>query len=109
MITANVQHLQYKKLPRFPSVTRDVALVVNESLEAGEVKRVIKEAGGKKLVEINLFDVYQGEHLEEGKKSLAFSLRYYNPEQTLTEEEVKKAHDRVLTAVEEEFGAALRS
>ncbi|MGA9288293.1 MAG: phenylalanine--tRNA ligase subunit beta [Anaerobacillus sp.] len=109
LITANVQHLQYKKLPRFPSVTRDVALVVNESLEAGEVKRVIKEAGGKKLVEINLFDVYQGEHLEEGKKSLAFSLRYYNPEQTLTEEEVKKAHDRVLTAVEEEFGAALRS
>ncbi len=109
LLTANVEHLQYKKLPRFPSVTRDVALVVNESLEAGEVKRVIEEAGGKKLVEINLFDVYQGEHLEEGKKSLAFSLRYYNPEETLTEEEVKKAHDRVLTAVEEEFGATLRS
>ncbi|MBN8208545.1 phenylalanine--tRNA ligase subunit beta [Bacillus sp. NTK071] len=108
LLKANVDHLQYKKLPRFPSVTRDVALVVNESLEAGQVKRVIEEAGGTKLVEINLFDVYQGEHLEEGKKSLAFSLRYYNPEQTLTEEEVKKAHDRVLTAVEEQFGAALR-
>ncbi|TKD70367.1 phenylalanine--tRNA ligase subunit beta [Pseudalkalibacillus hwajinpoensis] len=109
LLKANVDHLKYKKLPRFPSVTRDVALVVNESLEAGQVKRVIEEAGGAKLVEINLFDVYQGEHLEEGKKSLAFSLRYYNPEQTLTEEEVKKAHDRVLTAVEEQFGAALRS
>ncbi|KMM37450.1 phenylalanine--tRNA ligase subunit beta [Guptibacillus hwajinpoensis] len=109
LLKADVDHLKYKKLPRFPSVTRDVALVVNESLEAGQVKRVIEEAGGAKLVEINLFDVYQGEHLEEGKKSLAFSLRYYNPEQTLTEEEVKKAHDRVLTAVEEQFGAALRS
>lgn len=109
LLKANVDHLKYKKLPRFPSVTRDVALVVNESLEAGQVKRVIEEAGGAKLVEINLFDVYQGKHLEEGKKSLAFSLRYYNPEQTLTEEEVKKAHDRVLSAVEEQFGAALRS
>ncbi|MDP4550534.1 phenylalanine--tRNA ligase subunit beta [Alkalihalobacillus macyae] len=109
LLKADVDHLKYKKLPRFPSVTRDVALVVNESLEAGQVKRVIEEAGGAKLVEINLFDVYQGEHLEEGKKSLAFSLRYYNPEQTLTEEEVKKAHDRVLSAVEEQFGAALRS
>ncbi|WP_347549355.1 phenylalanine--tRNA ligase subunit beta [Pseudalkalibacillus hwajinpoensis] len=108
LLKADVAHLQYKKLPRFPSVTRDVALVVEESLEAGEVKRVLKDAGGAKLVEINLFDVYQGEHLEEGKKSLAFSLRYYNPEQTLTEEEVKKAHDLVLTAAEEQFGAALR-
>ncbi|WLR60776.1 phenylalanine--tRNA ligase subunit beta [Guptibacillus hwajinpoensis] len=108
LLNADVAHLQYKKLPRFPSVTRDVALVVSESLEAGEVKKVIKEAGGSKLVDIQLFDVYQGEHLDEGQKSLAFSLRYYNPEQTLTEEEVKKAHDRVLTAVEEQFGAALR-
>ncbi|MCA0986293.1 phenylalanine--tRNA ligase subunit beta [Guptibacillus algicola] len=109
VLKANVAHLKYAKLPRFPSVTRDVALVVDETLEAAEVKRVIKEVGGDKLVDINLFDVYQGEHLEDGKKSLAFSLRYYNPEQTLTEEEVKNAHDRVLQAVEEQFGAALRS
>ncbi|HET7657618.1 MAG TPA: phenylalanine--tRNA ligase subunit beta, partial [Bacillales bacterium] len=101
--------LAYRTLPRFPSVSRDIALVVDEEVAADNVKTVIKQAGGSLLKEVMLFDVYQGEHLEEGKKSLAFSLNYYDPGRTLTDEEVVETHEGVLRQVEEVFGAQLRS
>ncbi|TLS39169.1 phenylalanine--tRNA ligase subunit beta [Pseudalkalibacillus caeni] len=108
LLTTNTEPLEYKSLPRFPSVTRDIALVVDEGTEAQAVLNIIEQAGGKLLAETRIFDLYQGEHMEEGKKSLAFSLRYYNPEHTLTEEEVKKAHDRVVDQLKQEIGASLR-
>lgn len=103
-----VEPLAYKTLPRFPSVSRDIALVVDENITASDLQGTIEKAGGKLLKEVTLFDLYQGEHLDEGKKSLAFSLRYYDPERTLTDEEVVKAHDRVLSALKDEHGAELR-
>jgi phenylalanyl-tRNA synthetase beta chain len=108
LIAIDVEALAYDKLPRYPSMTRDIALVVEETVQAGALESVIKEAGGELLKDVHLFDVYQGEHMETGKKSLAFSLRYYNDEQTLTEEEVTKAHQVVLDALAEKAGATLR-
>lgn len=105
---ADVAEVSYESIPRFPSMTRDMALVVKADVLAGDVYRTIVEAGGELLKEVALFDLYQGEKMEAGKKSLAFSLRYYNPERTLTDEEVTEAHSRVLQAVEETFGAELR-
>ncbi len=105
---ADVAEVSYESIPRFPSMTRDMALVVKADVLAGDVHRTIVEAGGELLKEVALFDIYQGEKMEAGKKSLAFSLRYYNPERTLTDEEVTEAHSRVLQAVEETFGAELR-
>ncbi|MFB9760087.1 phenylalanine--tRNA ligase subunit beta [Ectobacillus funiculus] len=105
---ADVAEVSYESIPRFPSMTRDMALVVKADVLAGDVHRMIVEAGGELLKEVALFDLYQGEKMEAGKKSLAFSLRYYNPERTLTDEEVTEAHSRVLQAVEETFGAELR-
>ncbi|WP_129727780.1 phenylalanine--tRNA ligase subunit beta [Ectobacillus funiculus] len=105
---ADVAEVSYESIPRFPSMTRDMALVVKADVLAGDVHRTIVEAGGELLKEVALFDLYQGEKMEAGKKSLAFSLRYYNPERTLTDEEVTEAHSRVLQAVEETFGAELR-
>lgn len=55
-----------------------------------------------------MFDLYEGEHMEPGKKSIAYSLKYFDPEKTLTDEEVTKVHDKVLTAVKEKAGAVLR-
>lgn len=109
LLTHNVAPLQYDKLERFPSISRDIALVVDQDVAAGDVQSVIRQAGGDLLKDVSLFDLYQGEHMEEGKKSLAFSLRYVDPERTLTEDEVKEAHDHVLQAVKEQCGASLRS
>ncbi|ARK31669.1 phenylalanine--tRNA ligase subunit beta [Halalkalibacter krulwichiae] len=98
----------YQTLPRFPAMVRDIALVVDSHRSAGEVEAVIRWAGGDLLKNVHLFDLYQGEHMEEGKKSLAFSLTYLDPERTLTDEEVTKVHNEVLKAVEEHVDATLR-
>jgi phenylalanyl-tRNA synthetase beta chain len=98
----------YQTLPRYPSMTRDIALVVDQELPAGDLFTVIQAAGGELLKEVNLFDLYEGDKMEEGKKSLAFSLKYFDPERTLTDEEVVTAHERVLKSLEERFGAQLR-
>ncbi|KUP05762.1 phenylalanyl-tRNA synthase subunit beta [Bacillus coahuilensis p1.1.43] len=100
--------VKYTTIPRYPSITRDIALVVSNEVSAGEIKSVINAAGGKLLKEVNVFDLYEGEHMEEGKKSVAFSLTYVDPERTLTDEEVVKAHTKVLDAVKDKVGAELR-
>ncbi|QWC21904.1 phenylalanine--tRNA ligase subunit beta [Bacillus haikouensis] len=100
--------LSYSPIPRHPSITRDIALVVDTDVKAGDLKSVIQEAGGKLLKEVSVFDLYEGEHMEPGKKSLAFSLKYFDPAKTLTDEEVVKVHDGVLAAVKEKAGAELR-
>lgn len=108
LIHAELNPVTFVSLPRYPSITRDIALVVDEQVLSGDLQRVILEAGGTLLKEAHLFDLYKGEHLETGKKSLAFSLRYYNPEKTLTDEEVAIVHETVLKAVQEAYGATLR-
>ncbi|MGJ7912776.1 phenylalanine--tRNA ligase subunit beta [Neobacillus sp. LXY-1] len=100
--------LQYKSIPRFPSITRDIALVVNSETVSGTLKEIIVTAGAPLLQEAQVFDLYEGDKLEAGKKSVAFSLRYVDPERTLTDEEVTKVHNRVLAALEEKAGAVLR-
>ncbi|MDA6151368.1 hypothetical protein OSK18_28190, partial [Escherichia coli] len=85
----------YEAIPRFPSITRDIALVADKGTAAGELEGIIKEAGGKLLKDVHVFDLYEGERMEPGKKSIAFSLKYFDPERTLTDEDVTKAHDKV--------------
>lgn len=108
LLQADVAPIAYTSIPRFPSITRDIALVVDSATVAGDVQAIITEAGGKLLKEVSVFDVYEGEHMEAGKKSLAFSLKYFDPEKTLTDEEVTKVHTKVLDAVKEKAGAELR-
>jgi phenylalanyl-tRNA synthetase beta chain len=107
LLEAEVAPIGYETIPRFPSITRDIALVVNKDITAGELKTIITEAAGKLLKEVSVFDLYQGDKMEEGKKSIAYSLRYSDPEKTLTDEEVTKAHNKVLDAVKAK-GAEMR-
>ncbi|MCP1190858.1 phenylalanine--tRNA ligase subunit beta [Priestia flexa] len=109
IFAAKVEEVRYSAIPRFPSITRDIALVVDKEVLAGELQTAIYEAGGELLKEVTVFDLYDGERMEEGKKSVAFSLRYLDPERTLTDEEVSAAHANVLKVVEEQFKASLRS
>jgi phenylalanyl-tRNA synthetase beta chain len=109
LLNAEVEEIRYSPIPRFPSMTRDIALVVDEHIIASDIQKTIVEAGGELLKEVTIFDVYQGDRLPEGKKSIAFSLRYFDPERTLTDEEVTNVHEQVVQAVSEKFGATLRS
>ncbi|MDW0112942.1 phenylalanine--tRNA ligase subunit beta [Sporosarcina saromensis] len=101
VLTVATEDLIYVPVPRFPSISRDIALVVSTVTSAGALESVIRQAGGKLLKDVKLFDLYEGENVEEGKKSLAFSLTYFDPERTLTDEEVVKVHDKVLNALTE--------
>jgi phenylalanyl-tRNA synthetase beta chain len=108
LLNAGVDETRFEVIPRYPSISRDIALVVDKNVVAGEIEQIISKAGGKMLKDVSVFDLYEGDRLEEGKKSVAFSLRYFDPERTLTDEDVTKAHEKVLKAVEEKFGATLR-
>jgi phenylalanyl-tRNA synthetase beta chain len=100
--------LRYKAIPRFPSMTRDIALVVNRETVSGTLKEIILTAGAPLLKVVHVFDLYEGDKMVEGKKSIAFTLKYADPERTLTDEEVAKVHERVLGALKEKAGAVLR-
>ena len=97
-----------KPLPRFPAVTRDIALVVREDVGAGAMQDAIRKAAGKTLEDVKLFDIYRGEKLGEGVKSVAYSLTFRAPDRTLTDQEIAHAMEKVLSAVEKNFGAEIR-
>ena len=98
----------FHSLPRFPAVTRDLALVCEESLTVGELERCISGAAGKLLRKINLFDIYRGPGVPAGKKSVAFSLELRADDRTLTDEDSTGVVDRVLKALKEEKNVTLR-
>lgn len=98
----------YTPLPKYPSTSRDIALLVEEDLEVGKIEALIRENAGKILEDVKLFDVYRGKQVEEGKKSVAFTLTYRDHDKTLTDEEVTKVHDKVLDALKEQLNAVLR-
>jgi phenylalanyl-tRNA synthetase beta chain len=95
-------------LPRFPSATRDIAVVVDEALAAGEVAAALRGAAGPLGEAIALFDIYRGEPVPAGCKSLAFHLVYRDPETTLTDKVVDELHAKVVRAAEERFGGSIR-
>ena len=99
----------YVPLPKFPSMTRDIALVCEENITAAAVKEVILQAGGKRLISCDLFDVYTGEHIEKGKKSMAFALSFRAEDKTLTDEETDAQTSKILNALKEKLNAVLRA
>ena len=108
ILAIETEELLYTPVPRHPSISRDIALVVSSETSAGKLEDVIQRAGGKLLTNVKLFDLYEGDNVEDGKKSVAFSLKYQDPTRTLTDDEVVKAHEKVLTALTSEAGALLR-
>ncbi|MFJ7736876.1 phenylalanine--tRNA ligase subunit beta [Lysinibacillus sp. NPDC097287] len=106
--SSNEAPLGYTPVPRFPAMSRDIALVLDRATAAGEVVSAIRAAKVKLLKDIRIFDVYEGEKMEAGKKSVAFSLTYFDPERTLTDEEVVAAHNKVLKAIATIEGTEVR-
>ena len=96
-------------LPKYPSITRDLALLVDADIAAGDVEKIIVKNGGKNFDGVTLFDVYAGKNIADGKKSLAFTLKFQSNDRTLTNAEVDDAFNAIVGAVEKNFDAQLRS
>ncbi len=99
---------KYKELPKYPAVTRDIAILVDDEVTAGSIIKVIKANAGAYLEKVEFFDIYKGAQTGAGKKSMAFSMVYRSPEKTLTEEEVSTSFENVVKTLAEKTGAELR-
>jgi phenylalanyl-tRNA synthetase beta chain len=97
-----------RALPRFPAVFRDIAVVVEESVPAEELRTAIQRLGGGGLKSVELFDLYRGEQVEAGKRSLAFRLEFSDPNRTLTAEEAEESVERIVVGLTEEYQAKRR-
>jgi len=98
----------YSPLPKYPSTSRDIALLVDESQSVGDLEQVIRSNGKDILEQVRLFDIYRGAQVAEGKKSVAFTLTYRDANKTLTEEDVAEVHNLILAALKGTFNAVLR-
>ena len=96
-------------LPKYPAISRDLAMLVDTDVAAGEIEQTIVKNGGKFLREVTLFDVYTGKQIAEGKKSLAFAIKFQSGDRTLTDEEADASFRNILSAVESKFHAELRA
>jgi phenylalanyl-tRNA synthetase beta chain len=96
-------------VPLYPPVVEDLALVMNDDVPAAQVEFLIRQTGGATLSEVTLFDVYRGDKLGPGRKSLAYHLTYLAPDKTLTDKDVAKVRYRIIQRLERELGAQLRS
>ncbi len=99
---------KYEALPKYPAMVRDIAVIVKDEVLAGDMIETISAANPHLIESVRLFDVYKGEHIEEGYKSCAFSVTYRNKERTLKEKEVENIHNKILSDLGKKFEAKLR-
>lgn len=98
----------YTPISKFPSIKRDISFLVDKKITVAEIEKVMKEKGSDIIKQIQLFDVYEGKNIEEGKKSVSYSIIYQSKERTLKEEEIVEVHDNILNNLNEKLSANLR-
>lgn len=100
--------LKYKALPKYPATSRDLAMLVDVDVNAADIEKAMTKVAGQNLTQITLFDVYTGKQVEEGKKSLAFSLTFQSNDKTLTDAEIDPAIEKIVAKLQKDFNANLR-
>ena len=108
LVATGSTNVQVKPLPKFPAATRDMAVVVAESVAASDLEKAIRGAGCELLDDVKIFDVYQGGQIAEGYKSIAFALTF-QADRTLTVEEVGVEYDKIFAVLEQNFNATMRA
>ena len=108
MIATENAALIYQAVSKFPSVNRDIALLVDEKTSNQTILQTIEQAAGRFLTDIHLFDVYQGKNIDSNKKSMAYRLTFANPEATLTDEEINQAMSKITRVLEESLQVEIR-
>ncbi|GAA0429196.1 phenylalanine--tRNA ligase subunit beta [Lentibacillus halophilus] len=99
----------YQPIPKYPSIARDIAFIVDEAVQAGDIKKQIETEGTPLVKNVYIFDVYRGDNVPEGKKSVAFSLFYQDPEKTLQDDEVEESYQQIIASINETFDAYVRT
>ena len=97
-----------RSISRFPAVQQDIAVVIDETVPAEQVQTLIRQTGQPLLVDVKLFDVFRGEQIGSGKKSLAYSLTFQADDRTLTDKVVAQQQDKIVKRLAHELGAKLR-
>ena len=109
MIVSNCEiEKKFKQLPKYPSIERDMALLVSDDIMVSQIQNIIRQKGGNLIENIKLFDVYKGKQIPDGKKSVAYSIVYRAEDRTLKDEEVNIVHNGVVKEIELKLGAQLR-
>ena len=108
LLAKKVGKMKYKELSKFPTVKKDLAFIVDKDITASEMEKTIKANGGKLLQKIEIFDLYIGKGIPEGKKSIAFSIELEDKTKTLTDEEIIATMNKITEGAQKKFGAELR-
>lgn len=109
LLDKKVGKMKYKEISKFPSVKKDIAILVDEKITAQDLQKAIKSSGGRMLQNSEVFDLYTGKGIPEGKKSIAFSIELADTSKTLTDEEVTECMTKITENLNTKFGAELRS
>ncbi len=100
--------MSFKPVPRYPAAPRDLAVVIDETINAGQIEEEIKKVGGDLLEEVKIFDLYRGKQVGEGKKSIAFALQYRSSERSLESKEIIATHNKIAAHLKKHFNAEIR-
>lgn len=108
LLNLRTKALKYTAIPQYPTVTRDIALVMDKDIQTYDVLRSIQKASKRLISHIEIFDVYEGEHIEAGKKSVAIALTFQDPNKTLEDAQINEVMENILNVVKKEYDAVLR-
>ena len=108
LVSSIPDSIQYSSVPKYPSIERDIAIVVDEAIPAIEITKLIMAFPSELVEEVSIFDYYKGSHIPAGKKSLAFSILYRSKERTLTDQEVEQLHSSIVEHIMKMTGGELR-
>jgi phenylalanyl-tRNA synthetase beta chain len=100
--------IECKNLPKYPAIDRDIAIIIDDKIMVKEIENIIVECSGKLLEEYKLFDLYRGNQIEQGKKSVAYSVKFRNYERTLKDKEVNKIMNKIINKLQNDLNAKLR-
>ena len=102
------ENKKYVEIPKFPAVERDIAIIVDEEVEVGQIEKIITKKGKKLLESMKLFDIYRNEKLGENKKSVAYALMFRDKNKTLSDEEINIVMNSIIEELEKTLNAELR-
>ena len=108
LLAKKVGKMKYKEISKFPSIKKDVAFIIDKKIESQTIEKQIKKSAGNLLTNIEVFDLYTGEHVPKSKKSIAYSLTFSNSKKTLTDDEVNTIFNKVISDVEIKLNAEIR-
>lgn len=109
LFNTRIKSIKYKDIPRYPSIIKDVAFILSKNINSMDVLKEINRSGGRMIVDVDVFDLYEGNNISNDKKSLAFKITFMDINKTLTDEEVNATLNNIIQNIESKFNAELRS